>query len=88
MNEFTLSLWDNFQWGLIYFDQFILCDHCLHDLRLYIWKMLINRGMTHFQKWDLLRIPHYTFTINCVTTGEHEICILSIYFALFVSNDI
>ena len=23
MNIFTLSLWENFQWGLIYFDQFI-----------------------------------------------------------------
>ena len=22
MNVFTLSLWENFQWGLIYFDQF------------------------------------------------------------------
>ena len=23
MNAFTLSLWENFRWGLIYFDQFI-----------------------------------------------------------------
>ena len=23
MNVFTLSLWENFWWGLIYFDQFI-----------------------------------------------------------------
>ena len=23
MNELTLSLWENFWWGLIYFDQFI-----------------------------------------------------------------
>ena len=25
MGVFTLSLWKNFRWGLIYFDQFILC---------------------------------------------------------------
>ena len=24
MNVFTLSLWKNFPWGLIYFDQFIM----------------------------------------------------------------
>ena len=24
MNVFILSLWENFQWGLIYFDQFIM----------------------------------------------------------------
>ena len=24
MNVLALSLWENFQWGLIYFDQFIL----------------------------------------------------------------
>ena len=24
MNVFTLSLWENFWWGLIYFDQFML----------------------------------------------------------------
>ena len=27
MNVFTLSLWKNFWWGLIYFDQFIFILH-------------------------------------------------------------
>ena len=27
MNVFTLRLWENFWWGLIYFDQFILYQH-------------------------------------------------------------
>ena len=26
MNIFALSLWENFWWGLIYFDQFIYLD--------------------------------------------------------------
>ena len=26
MNVFTLSLWENFSWGLIYFDQFIITN--------------------------------------------------------------
>ena len=33
----------------------ILCDHCLHDLHLDIWKMLTNREMVNFQKWDFFR---------------------------------
>ena len=27
----------------------ILCDHCLHDLHLYIQNMLTNREMVNFQ---------------------------------------
>ena len=46
----------------------ILCNHCLHDLHLYIWKMLTNREMVYFQKWDFF-IFLSAFTINCVTTG-------------------
>ena len=29
MNVFTLSLWENFWWGLIYFDQFICHVICV-----------------------------------------------------------
>ena len=34
----------------------------------------------------LFSIFHYSFTINCVTTGARK-CLLSICFALFVANN-
>ena len=46
-----------------------LCDHCLHDLGLYIQKILTNREMVNFQKFDFLRF----LTINSVTTGAREL---------------
>ena len=49
----------------------MLCDHCLHDLHLYIWKMLTNREMVNSQKLDFF-IFLYTFTINCVTNGARK----------------
>ena len=67
-------------------DVSILCDHCLHDLHLNILKMLTNKEMVNFQKWDFFSICLYTFTINCVTTGAGK-CLLSICFALFVANN-
>ena len=30
----------------------ILCDHCLHDFHIYIQKVLTNREIVNFQKWD------------------------------------
>ena len=39
----------------------ILYGHCLHDRRLCIRKMLINRKMKHFQKCDFLLFSiHFT----------------------------
>ena len=36
MNVLALSIWENFRWGLIYFDQFIsdfqLAQYCMQDL--------------------------------------------------------
>ena len=32
-----------------------LCDHCLHDLHIYIRKMLTKIEMVNFQKWDFFR---------------------------------
>ena len=40
-------------------------DHCLHDLRLNIRKMLTYREMVNFHKWDFFRL-------NCVTTGARK----------------
>ena len=42
-------------WCQLNFYQNILCDHCLRDLHLYIWKILTNREMVNFQKWDFFR---------------------------------
>ena len=35
--------------------------------------MLTNREMVNFPKWDIFFFIFYTFTINCVTTGERKI---------------
>ena len=47
----------------------ILCDHCFHDLGLYIQKLLTNKEMVNFQKLDFLRF----LTANAVTTGAREL---------------
>ena len=39
-------------WCQLNFYKNILCDHDLHDLHLYIQKMLTYREMENFQKWD------------------------------------
>ena len=70
-----------------FFYQNILCDHCLYDLRLYIRKMLTNREMVNFQKWNFLRF-FFILLLNIVSLQQHEICILSICFALFVANNV
>ena len=31
-----------------------ICDHCLHDLRLYIENILSYGEMVNFKKWDFL----------------------------------
>ena len=63
---YELSIWC--QLNLYYT---MLCDYCLRDLHLYIWKMLTDREMVNFQKWDFFRF-FYTITINCVTTGTRK----------------
>ena len=52
----------------------ILCAHCLHDYHLYIRKMLTNREMINFQKWDFFRFFDFSlyFYYNCVTTGTRK----------------
>ena len=44
----------------------IFYDHCLHDRRLCIRKMLMNGEMAYFQKCDFLRFFPYILTINWV----------------------
>ena len=53
-----------------HFYYYILCDNCLHDLGLYIWKIFTNREVVSFQK-DFLRF----FFINCVTTAAKELIV-------------
>ena len=74
-------------WCQLMFYQNILCDRCLHDYHLYVRKMLTNREMVNFQKWDFFSIFLYTFTINCVTTGARKKSLLRICFALFIANN-
>ena len=39
MNVFTLSLWENFWWGLTYFDQFIsLISSLILKMALYVFE--------------------------------------------------
>ena len=65
------SLFDKLTiWCQLIFYKIILCGHCLHNFHLYIRKMLTNREMVNFQKWDFFSIFLYTFPINCVTTGS------------------
>ena len=56
-------------WCQLNFYQNILCNHCLHDLHLYIWKMLTNREMVNLRKMGTICDFSLYFTINCVTTG-------------------
>ena len=53
---FLRSLFDKLTiWCQLIFYSSILCDHCLHDFHLYIRKILTNREMVNFQKWDFFR---------------------------------
>ena len=73
-------------WCQLNFYQNKLCDHCLHDLHLYIQKMLTYREMVKFQKWDFFRF-FFILLLKIVSLKEHEKCLLSIRFALFVANN-
>ena len=45
MNVFTLSLWENFWWGLIYFDQFISDGwHFKQATHLFLRNMLARQA--------------------------------------------
>ena len=67
-----------------YFYQNILSDHSLHDLHLYIRKMLTYIEMVNFQKWDFFDF-FYTFTINCVTTKSRKMLIE--YMCCFICSE-
>ena len=59
-------------WCQLTFNLNVLCNHCLHDLRLYIQEifrkcLLIENGK--LLKMRLLVIFLNTFTKNCDTTG-------------------
>ena len=50
------SLFDKLTiWCQLIFYLIILCDYCLHDYHLYIRKMLTNREIVNFQKWDFFQ---------------------------------
>ena len=60
------SLYDKLAiWCQLIFYKIILCDHCLHDYHLYIWKMLTNREMVNFQKWDFFDFSLYFYYKLC-----------------------
>ena len=63
----------------------ILYDHCPHDRRLCIGKMMMNRKMKYFQKCDFLPF-FYTLLLEFGSLQEHYMCLLNIHFALFVAN--
>ena len=66
-------------WCQLIFFSNILCDHCLHDLHLYIQKRLSDREMVNLNKMGLFSILLCSFTINCVTTGARKMPIEYIF---------
>ena len=47
---------------------YVLCDHCLHEVHIYIRKLLTNREMVNFQKlWDFV-CPQRNFGRHIVIT--------------------
>ena len=56
-------------WCQLNFYLNMLCDHCLHDLHLYIWNMLTNREMVNFQKRDPSRFSLYFYYKLCYYQG-------------------
>ena len=58
---FTIMIWQIKDLVKTIFNKIILCDHCWHDLHLYIWKMLTNREMVNFQKGDFFRFSLYFY---------------------------
>ena len=65
----------------------IIYGHCLHDRRLCIRKMLMNRKMKYFKKSDFF-LFFYTFLLEFGSLQEHFMCLLNIHFALFVANNV
>ena len=65
----------------------ILYNHCPHDRRLCIRKILMNIKMKYFQKCDFL-LFFYTFLLELGSLQEHYMCLLNIRFALFVANNV
>ena len=65
----------------------ILYGHGLHDRRLFIQKILMNRKLKYFQKCDFLLFV-YTFLLEFGLLQEHYVCLLNIRFALFVAKNV
>ena len=65
----------------------ILYGHCSHDRRLCMRKMLVNREMRYFQKYDFFAI-FYTFLLEFGSLQEHYMCLLNVCFALFVAKNV
>ena len=63
-----LSLGAHWDWAAIFIKN-TLCDHCLHDLGLYIQKISTKREMIYCQKFNFLLF----LTINPVTIGVREL---------------
>ena len=73
-------------WCQLNFYKNILCDHCLHNLHLYIRKMLTSREMVSFKKNGTFFDFSLYFDYKWCLTGALK-CLLSICFALFVANN-
>ena len=73
--------------GVLLFNDFLKIRNFFVDLRLYIRKILTNWRIVNFHKRDFLQI-FFIILLLIVSLQEHEIYLLSISFALFVSNNV
>ena len=65
----------------------ILYDHCPHDRRVCIRKILMDTEIYYVQKYDFL-LFFYTFLPEFGSHRGHYMCLLNIRFALFVAKTI
>ena len=65
----------------------ILYDHCPHDRRVCTRKILMDKDIKYFQKYDFLLFFN-TFLSEFGSHQGHYMCLLNIRFALFVAKNI
>ena len=61
---FAIMIWHIYESVQTYYKN-ISCDHCMHEYHLYIWKMLTNREMVNFQKWNFFEFSLYSYSKLC-----------------------
>ena len=64
MNVLTLSLWENFWWGLIYFDQFIFLKLAgkknKYKEKKY-WSRMYSNQLNYKTAFETTRTPHMLY---------------------------